>query len=161
MNDYSHIIYALGALVLFGTFALRANHGMVSNDARAYANAVQAEAVDLGETIIRQSMLLPFDLNTESQPLENMDPQNLRPQSAFGLPQDETRPRVFDDYHNFSWTLGGIYGNFQIDCIVTYADDANPAQPVANRTLRKMLVITIDHEGLETPLTLRYLRSYH
>jgi hypothetical protein len=161
MNDYSHIIYVLGALVLFGTFALRANHGMVRNDAMAYQNAVQSEALDLGETVIRQSMFLPFDLNTIDQPLANNDPTNLRLPSEFGLPTGLTHPRVFDDYHNFTWTLGGVYGEFHISSIVTYADDARPSQPVAVRTLRKMLIVTIEHESLETPLTLRYLRSYH
>ena len=161
MNDYSHIIYVLGALVLFGTFALRANHGMMANNAMAYQNAVQSEALDLGESVIRQSMFLPFDLNTEHTPLPDNDPTHLRLPSEFGLPSGVTSPRVFDDYHNFTWTLGGVYGEFHICCIVTYADDNRPSMPVAVRTLRKMLVVTIEHETLESPLTLRYLRSYY
>lgn len=161
MNDYSHIIYVLGAMILFGTFALHTNHSMVSNEKRAFLNAVQAEAVDLGETVIRQSIMLPFDLNTIDEPLPNMDPSHLRPFSSFGLPQGHTKPRVFDDYHNFDWVLSGIYGDFHISSIVTYADNSSPPQPVAHKTLRKMLVVTIDHESLDTPLTLRYLRSYH
>lgn len=161
MNDYSHIIYVIGALVLFGTFALRANHGMMRSNEMALMNAVQAEAIDLAETAIRQSVFLPFDLNTINDPLPDNDPNFLRPMATFGLPQGITVPRVFDDYHNFSWTLSGVYGEFHVSSIVTYVDNSSPPQPVANRTLRKMLVVTVEHEILQTPITLRYVRSYH
>lgn len=161
MNDMSQIIYAMGALILFGTFALSTQRSLINNDQRSYLNDIQNEAIYVAETMVREAMETHFDRNTANGPLPDNDPSHLRPTPTFGLPSDKTEPDYFEEYHKHTQTYSGVYGVYTVRFHVEYVNYDTPVKPVFQRTLRKRLTVNVTTPALSRPVTLQYIRSYH
>ncbi len=162
MSGYSELLITMGALILFGSFALHVHNSTTSGTTRAHLNEVQTEAVRMAESVIRRAVALPFDEVTAEEPLQGNNASALTHRNEFGLRSGQTQPLDFDDFHNHGWEEEGVYGTYTVKCRVVYITrSGNSFNPTPVRTLRKRLTVEVSHPAMQEPVTMNYIRSYH
>lgn len=159
MNGYTELLIATAALALFGSFVLNTSRIMLSQDLHENRTQVEMEALNMAGEIVNEAMLLPFDATMDDDGLIN-DASVFTPSSNFGLASGETVPVTFDDYHNYSITENGIYGNYEISCAVHYTQGLPPVNLSSVQSFHKRLRVQISHAGSGTEVTLQYTKSY-
>ncbi len=161
MEDYSELILSLAAVVLFSLFALHTNRIMHASDLRDVENGVKAEALRITESVIQRASVLPFDELVIGTRLQNMNPESLTSSENFGMPEGRESPIDFDDFHGKEMMIYGVYGEFVITCEVEYIAPGTVSVPMGGRSVRKRLTVTTNHEQLNSPVRMRYLKSYY
>ena len=166
MIGSSELLLTLGALIIFGLYAMQANRSMVTADTWSIENETQLEAAKIAEALIQQAASLPFDRNVVDEPVKldsNGLPTNLTPSGAFGSTpgQKDQRPNAnfFDDFHEHQFTETGIFGNYTVTTNVSYIDASG--QDVASGQLRKRISVEVMNQNLNSPVRMRYIKSYH
>ena len=167
MIGSSELLLTMGALIIFGLYAMQANRSMVTADTWSIENETQLEAAKIGEAIIHQAAALPFDIVVAEDPLPGNDVEQLTPRSAFGINDGEKDKRpaavTFDDFDKQQFTESGIFGEYVVNTEVWYVDPITGLniENDATRSLRKRLIVTISHPNLNSDITMRYTKSYH
>ena len=163
MIGSSELLLTMGALIIFGLYAMQANRSMVTADTWSIENETQLEAAKIAESIIHQAAALPFDREVVDGPLPQNDPTGLTLLTDFGLPNTEkdVRPNaiVFDHFHGAQFTESGIFGEYSIEADVQYVN--TDGSVALERTLRKRLEVTVRNQNLNSPVVMRFTKSYH
>ncbi len=162
MSGYSELLITMGALALFGAFALHVHSMTSSGTTRSHLNEVQIEAVRIAESVVRRAVALPFDELTADEPLSGNNPSGLTHRNEFGMSTGQTQPADFDDFEGFSWDVEGVYGTYTVSCEVRYVThNGNAFHTTPVRTLRKRLTVRVSHPAMNEPAEMNYIRSYH
>ncbi|MCH8556771.1 MAG: hypothetical protein LAT84_03060 [Balneolia bacterium] len=165
MIGSSELLLTMGALIIFGLYAMQANRSMVTADTWSIENETQLEAAKIAEAVIHQAAALPFDRNVVNDPvqLNNGLPTNLTPADSMGIVfgQQNQRPNAnfFDDFHDKEFTEEGIFGTYTVNTSVSYINALG--EDVTSMQLRKRITVEVMNQNLNTPIRMRFIKSYH
>lgn len=170
MNDYSDLIFLMGAMVLFSIFANNANDTMVRSSALLIQSEIEYSAIALTQNILDEARVKSYDhavaisgASEMGSPLPGGVPNGFTAVGSLGPEAGETYPNFndFDDYHNLSITRETEYGVFTVRGVVIYVTEAAPAVNAGTRTTMKRLTVTVSHPELVNPLTASYVKTYY
>lgn len=176
MNDYSDLIFMMGAMVLFSLFANNANDGIVRGSTLLTQVEVEYSAIAFAQTIIDEARSRPFDAVTVPiDPDElgivgnrgllgpNGYPQGFTAPQALGRDTGEIYPNFddFDDYHDLRLVRESAYGDYSIRAIVEYVDEDDLQTASSARSNIKRLSVTVDHPNLLNPIIIPYVKTYY
>jgi hypothetical protein len=176
MNDYSDLVFMMGAMVLFSLFANNANDGIVRGSTLLTQVEVEYSAIAFGQTIIDEARSRQFDeVTVPTDPDEvgivgntgllgvNGYPAGFTSPQALGRDTGETYPNLddFDDYHDLRLVRESAYGDYAITAIVEYIDEDDFSTVSSSRTNVKRLSVTVDHPNLLNPIIIPYVKTYY
>ncbi len=175
MNDYSDLVFMMGAMVLFSLFANNVNDGIVRGSTLLTQVEVEYSAIAFGQTIIEQARSRSFDeITVPTDPDEEAIVGNTRLLGANGYPNGFTSPQAFgsdtgeiypnfddfDDYHELSLVRESAYGDYSITAVVEYLDEDDFSTASSSRTNVKRLNVRVDHPNLLNPIIIPYVKTY-
>ena len=160
MNDFSDLIYIMGAMVIFGLLLISVNQSMMRNNLITVGNEEEYTAIALANGIIEEARVMPFDHFdgcdtgdlTESG---NLDPEIGEVYSSLG----SSTFNDFDDYNGLQLTVATDSGVFDISAEVFYVDWNTPDVMVFTRTTHKRLEVTVTGNNLDNNIVLSYIKS--
>lgn len=176
MNDYSDLIFMMGAMVLFSLFANNANDGIVRGSTLLTQVEVEYSAIAFAQTIIDEARSREFDAVTvPADPDEigivgntgllggNGYPQAFTAPQALGRDTGEVYPNFddFDDYDDLRLIRESAYGEYTIRAIVEYIDEDDLQTALSARSNIKRLSVTVDHPNLLNPIIIPYVKTYY
>lgn len=175
MNDYSDLIFMMGAMVLFSLFANSANDGMVRGNTLLVQVEVEYSAIAMGQTIIDEARSKAFDRVTVPTDPDEFNiigntgllgssgyPQGFTAPNSLGKESGEVYPAFndFDDYNNLTLTRASEYGDYSITGRVYYVRIEDPTTAVSAKTNLKRLEVTVNHPNLLNPIVISYVKTY-
>lgn len=176
MNDYSDLVFMMGAMVLFSIFANNANDTMVRSSTLLTQVEVEYSAIAFAQGIVDEARSRAFDQVTVAPNPEDRSivgnsrllggaqvpgvfaaPANLGPETG------ETYPNFndFDDYHGLSIIQTTGYGDITITASVFYVTENSIGTDAGVRTTMKRLNVTANHPDLANPITIAYVKTYY
>lgn len=176
MNDYSDLVFMMGAMVLFSLFANNANDGIVRGSTLLTQVEVEYSAIAFGQTIIDEARSRDFDeVTVPTDPDEigivgntgllgvNGYPAGFTAPQALGIDTGEIYPNFddFDDYHELRLVRESAYGDYSITAIVEYLDEDDFSTASSSRTNVKRLSVRVDHPNLLNPIIIPYVKTYY
>lgn len=176
MNDYSDLVFMMGAMVLFSLFANSANDGIVRGSTLLTQVEVEYSAIAFGQTIIDEARSRDFDEVTVPDDPDEIGivgntgllagagyPQGFTAPQALGRETGEVYPSLndFDDYHALRIIRESAYGDYTITAIVEYLDEDDLQTVSASRSNIKRLRVTVDHPNLLNPIIIPYVKTYY
>jgi len=176
MNDYSDLVFMMGAMVLFSLFANNANDSIVRGSTLLTQVEVEYSAIAFGQTIIDEARSRAFDRVTvpvdpdQSGIVGNTGllagagyPQGFTAPASLGPETGEVYPNLndFDDYHLLRLVRESAYGDYTITATVEYLDENDLTTVSAARTNIKRLNVRVDHPNLLNPIIIPYVKTYY
>jgi hypothetical protein len=176
MNDYSDLVFMMGAMVLFSLFANNANDGIVRGSTLLTQVEVEYSAIAFGQTIVDEARSRDFDevtIPTDPDEIgivgntgllgENGYPEGFSSPQALGIDTGEIYPNFddFDDYNALRLVRESAYGDYAITAIVEYLDEDDFSTVSSSRTNVKRLSVTVDHPNLLNPIIIPYVKTYY
>ncbi len=174
MNDYSDLLYLMGAMIVFSIYSSNVNANMVRSDTLLTDTEVELTAIGLGQSVIDEARDTFFDevavtadtsligqlgagLLTPAQiPAAFTAPAGLGPETGEAYPNFDD----FDDYDGLDLTRATAYGTYRVRAEVVYAPTNAPMTTSTNRTTLKRLTVRVTHADLPNEITLSFLQ-YH
>lgn len=175
MNDYSDLVFMMGAMVLFSLFANNANDGMVRGSTLLTQVETEYSAIAFGQAIIDEARSRSFDKVTiPADPAESGIVGNTALLGPSGFPAGFTAPGNlgpdtgeaypnfddFDDYHELRLIRTTAYGDFTITAVVEYVTGADFQTVISARSITKRLRVTVNHPNLLNPIVIPYVKTY-
>lgn len=163
MIDYSDILLALGAVVLFSIVAVNTNRTLANHSRLLMESELEYTAVAKGQELIDRAKTLAFDETTVGGGVPGTIPSGFTAPAGLGTAVDNDSAGFddFDDYHQYTVTDTTMNGIFQLTAAVRYVSESNPDSTVAQPTLRKRLAVTITSPFLSDTLTMQTLKTHY
>lgn len=163
MFDYSEILLALGAVVLFSIVAVNTNRMLANHNRVLVESELEYAAVAKGQEIVDRAKSLAFDETTvggnepANIPADFTIPDNLGTASD----SDSTGFDDFDDYHNYAAVDTTANGIFQVTAAVSYVAATNTDSTVGYATTRKHMAVTVSSPFLSDSIRVEFLKTYY
>ncbi len=176
MNDYSDLVFMMGAMVLFSVFTNNANDTMLRSSILLTQVEVEYSAIAFAQGIVDEARSRAFDeVTVAPDPDDQSIVGNLLLLGGGGIPnsftsvgnlgQDsgETYPNFndFDDYDGLSVIRATGYGDITITATVFYVTENNVVADAGTRTTMKRLNVTASHPDLANSITIAYVKTYY
>jgi hypothetical protein len=177
MNDYSDLVFLMGAMVLFSVFANNANDTMVRSNTLLVQAEVEYTAIAISQNILDEARSRTFDQviaagggGGAGQQIGNAGllgnagiPNGFTAANTLGPDAGEAYPNFndFDDYHGLNIVRASEYGDFTVRAAVFYVTDAAPAVNANTRTTLKRITVTVTHPELTNPIVASYVKTYY
>lgn len=176
MNDYSDLVFMMGAMVLFSMFANNANDSMVRSSTLLTQVEVEYSAIAFAQGIVDEARSRAFDeVTVAPDPEDRSIIGNLLLLGGGGIPNSftaignlgpdtgEVYPNFddFDDYDGLSIVRTTGYGDITITAEVIYVTENNVETDAGVRTTMKRLNVTATHPDLANPITISYVKTYY
>jgi hypothetical protein len=175
MNDYSDLVFMMGAMVLFSLFTNNANDTMVRSSTLLTQVEVEYSAIAFAQGIVDEARSRAFDeVTVAPDPDDQSIVGNLALLGGGGIPNSftavgnigpdtgEAYPNFddFDDYDGLSIIRTTGYGDITITATVFYVTEVNVVANAGARTTMKRLNVTATHPDLANPITIAYVKTY-
>jgi len=163
MFDYSDIIVALGAVVLFSVIAINANRMLANHNRQFVEGDLEYTAIAKAQEIIDQAQSLAFDETTTGRtkpvsiPEDFTDPENLG--TAFD--SDSTGFDDFDDFHSYAVTETTAQGVYNISTRVVYVTESNPGTSAGQETGNKHLTVSVSSPYLPDSINVSCIKTHY
>lgn len=177
MNDYSDLVFLMGAMVLFSVFANNANDTMVRGNILLVQAEVEYTAIAISQNILDEARSRTFDQMIAAaggggagQQIGNTGllgnagvPNGFTPVNSLGPDTGEAYPNFndFDDYHGLDIIRASEYGDYTIQAAVMYVTDAAPTVNANTRTTLKRITVTVTHPELTNSIVASYIKTYY
>jgi len=176
MNDYSDLVFMMGAMVLFSMFANNANDTMVRSSILLTQVEVEYSAIAFAQGIVDEARSRAFDAVTVAPDPNDQSivgnlallgggaiPDIFSAPGAIGPDIGEAYPNFndFDDYNGLSIVRTTGYGDITISATVFYVTENNVVANAEVRTTMKRLNVTATHPDLANPITIAYVKTYY
>ncbi|MEX1010547.1 MAG: hypothetical protein WDZ29_00645 [Balneolaceae bacterium] len=162
MNGYAEVIQVVGAMVIFSIILLSTNRYMLSNTQQQVASEVEMLAVTLGQDLIEEALLRPFDSVTVDGHIPIQMPEEFAapnfPHTTAGNRSDIAS---YEGYHGWEEVMDTNLGPYEISAEVHYVTEDDPATPTTIRTRHKRMVVTVTNPSLTNPVRVAYVRTYN
>jgi hypothetical protein len=160
MNDFSDLLYVMGAIVIFGLLLISVNQSMMRNNLITVGNEQEYTAIALANSIIEEARVTRFDQNNGCTTSDFTMPANLGPDAGEAyISLGRSNFNDFDDFHGLQITEATDSGVFDLSAEVYYVQRDAPGTPVGIRTPHKRLDVTVSGNTLESSVVLTYLKS--
>ena len=161
MNDFSDLIYIMGAMVIFGLLLISVNQSMMRNNLITVGNEEEYTAIALANGILEEARVLLFDHKDDG-----CDIGDLTESGGLGPVSGEAYNSLgsstfndFDDYNGLQLTVTTDSGVFNISAEVFYVDWNTPDVEVFTRTTHKRMEVTVTGNNLDNNIVLSYIKS--
>lgn len=176
MNDYSDLVFMMGAMVLFSLFANNANDGIVRGSTLLSQVEVEYSAISFAQTIVDEARSRAFDHATVPTDPDEIAivgntgllgqtgyPAGFTAPGAMGRETGETYPNFndFDDYHELRLIRESEYGDYTVSAVVEYLDETDMQTASSARSNIKRLSVRVDHPNLLNPIIIPYVKTYY
>lgn len=177
MNDYSDLVFLMGAMVLFSVFANNANDTMVRSNTLLVQAEVEYTAIAISQNILDEARSRTFDQviaagggGGAGLQIGNLEllgnggvPGGFTAPGSLGPDAGEAYPNFndIDDYNGLSFTRASEYGDYAIRATVIYVTENAPATNANTRTTLKRITVTVTHPELTNPIVASYVKTYY
>ncbi len=176
MNDYSDLVFMMGAMVLFSIFTNNANDTMLRSSTLLTQVEVEYSAIAFAQGIVDEARNRAFDeVTVAGDPEDQSIVGNLLLLGGGGIPNSftaignlgpdtgEAYPNFddFDDYHGLSIIRTTGYGDIAITATVIYVTENNVVANAGTRTTMKRLNVTASNPNMANPITIAYVKTYY
>lgn len=176
MNDYSDLVFLMGAMVLFSVFANNANDSMVRSNTLLVQAEVEYTAIAISQNILDEARSRTFDQviaagggGGAGQQIGNTGllsggvPNGFTAVNAVGPETGEAYPDFndVDDYHGLNLTRVSAYGDYTVRAAVMYVTENNPGTNANTRTTLKRITVTVTHPEMTNPIVASYVKMYY
>lgn len=152
----------LGALAIFGWFALTVNRSLLENSSRVLESEFEITAVSLLQEVIYDAGLKAFD-ETSVASIPASVPTGFTAVADLGTEGGEAYP-IFDDiddYNNLTITDTTNAGmTYAIACTVGYVISSDLVNFAASKTTIKRMNLTLTSDYLPNDINLSYVYSF-
>ena len=162
MYGYTEIIQVMGAMIIFSLILLSTNRYMLNNTQQQINTELETQAVSIGQNLIDEALLKPFDEST----IDGVVPVEI-PDSfvdpPFGQSNASSRDQIesFEGYNGWTEVIQTDWGELEIAVEVFYVDSSNWDEEAGYPTRHKKMVVTLDNESLGRTVSLSYIRTYN
>lgn len=176
MNDYSDLVFMMGAMVLFSMFANNANDTMVRSSTLLTQVEVEYSAIAFAQGIVDEARSRAFDEVTVAPDPNDQSivgnllllggggiPNSFTSNGNLGIDTGEAYPAFddFDDYDGLSIIRTTGYGDITLTAEVFYVTEDDVVTNAGDRTTMKRLNVTASHPDLANPITIAYVKTYY
>ncbi len=176
MTDYSDIMYAMGAMVIFSILIINTNSSIFRNEVLLIENELEHTAIALAQGIVEEARSKRFDQETlgdeealnipipllsrhfdpEMVPGSFTAPSNLGPEIGEVYPDFND----FDDYNGLELQLTTDHGEYAITAEVYYVYWNNPDVPASVQTEHKRMNVFVTSNYFNHTVTISYIKSF-
>lgn len=151
MNDYTDLLLAMGAMVIYSILLLNTNTSLLRSDVMQVETELEYTAISLANSVIDDIRVKPFnDIDTESPTYGQILTGSIIPgNAAYDL----------EDFVEVTWTENTAYGTYDLKLEIQYVQRDSPDNTVLVPTDYQRMDVTVSSQYLTNEIKLSYIRS--
>ncbi|MEX0684672.1 MAG: hypothetical protein WD267_06215 [Balneolales bacterium] len=151
MNDYTDLMLAMGAMVIFSILLMNTNRSMLSSDKKQVEIELEHTAIALAQGVIDEMRVKSFEDIDEASSTYG--------QTMDGSQVPETASFSFVDMVTVTWEEESGYGEYDIEMDIYYVNRDFPDVNVPGPTDYQRIDVEVSSKFITNQITLSYIKS--